>query len=564
MKPPLLISLLAAGSLLAGQPAHAYAPSPGYPIPAAESLYSVSADALRLAKSSWGSASLIVAGSGAGATVATAAGTFLGITPVGWAGVGLVVLGAVMLTGDSARPTAVIVGSGNISQDSLPSVQASGTTPNASTGGPYYALAPLSGGVLGYLTYTGSTGYTDPVYASRLRAYVEANYPVPASWTFNSIGSVPAGYNYGSGLHTVGTCPTTAAGCVYVSWQVGTSYAAASAAKAYLTSTSPAGFAAAHWLWGSSSTANTTSPVGVSIAIPLLSVALSGYSCATGGEFDYALNSCIYPAPASGSGGSDGVCQVGWSDSGVPYYAKSDPDCAAARFTVSRGSTSTPPSVVVQDPATGHQLTVSRPAASGQGSVGTVSIVESVPDPVNNSTLTRTTTTAAPGTNSPPVSSGSSQQVYPGTGVSVSATPAQQVAIASWPTGLDTVGSGIAQVVSELQRLNSAPAGSGSTVDTTVPADAQGEPAPPADLSARDPKGFLKPLKDRLAGFASFQFPEHSARCPAIAFDVSFWNINLKADSNQLCQLLDEHRTLLSGLAYVSYLITAVVVVLGA
>jgi hypothetical protein len=129
-----------------------------------------------------------------------------------------------------------------------------------------------------------------------------------------------------------------------------------------------------------------------------------------------------------------------------------------------------------------------------------------------------------------------------------------------------TIENNTLQAVNELEQIKNLLAENtgGVVIDTQIPSESSALPSAPADLVAKDHKTFLDPLKDKLAGFAEFEFPAHTSSCPAFAFNFNVWGVSYDVSSNYMCEWLEDNRALLSGLMYVSYLIAAIVIFLGA
>jgi len=79
-----------------------------------------------------------------------------------------------------------------------------------------------------------------------------------------------------------------------------------------------------------------------------------------------------------------------------------------------------------------------------------------------------------------------------------------------------------------------------------------------------DPDTLLDPIKNRLSSFFEFSAPPHESRCPAIVIDVVVAGIEIKQTNNTMCGFLEQYRALLSMLAYLGFLASAIRVVLSA
>ncbi|MDR7334280.1 hypothetical protein [Roseateles asaccharophilus] len=523
-------------------------------------------DALTLARQSWGSASLIVGGGTAVATtLATAAGGLFGITPIGWAGIGLVLLATVLMTSDaSGNSIAVVVSTQDIDASPNPDLASGGQTTSGVSN--YYALAPVTGGIVKYISSSswsavGSDILSEP--ALRLRAYIATMFAVPNSWLVNSITQVGNTYVASNGGDTtniaLGRCPSTSSGCVALIFTapVGTT-------KAEFESVIPAlpPFAAAAW---------TIRPSGgarpyFAIAVPLVLVNEIINCDPSTSYYEYSTASCILLKPTTTEPLSNGMCRVSWSTDGCPVFNRQDPDCASAAITLSCGSASVAPSVTVLDRATGQTVTTSRPAVASQGQPGSVTVKERTPNAANGTTVERLTTTqyqAAPaGQPKPaPVTNGANQSTLPGTGANTGSTPVAQVSVSNWPSVVNVQGTVTCTNCSTAQQPVNINVPDRFKIDGEVPADATGLPTPP---EAAPPAGFITKLKERLAGFANIELPPHTATCPRLDISWHAWGVNLDLSNNTMCAFLEEHRTLFQGLMHFAYIATAIIIVLGA
>lgn len=80
----------------------------------------------------------------------------------------------------------------------------------------------------------------------------------------------------------------------------------------------------------------------------------------------------------------------------------------------------------------------------------------------------------------------------------------------------------------------------------------------------QDTKTFLDPVKGKLTGFFSFQLPSHASQCPAIHIEWHAWGLDLDTSSNFMCEWLADHQQLISGLMSFLYLVSALLIILGA
>lgn len=248
----------------------------------------------------------------------------------------------------------------------------------------------------------------------------------------------------------------------------------------------------------------------------------------------------------------DGACMISWdAGTGCPVVNMFDPDCSKFGLNTSCGSATVPPSVTGTDPATGKALEVTRPVIPGQGTPKSVKISELTPNPSSNTTEKKTTDLqpdANPAT--PPKATGSGQQVFPGTGGQVSATPVSKVEVTNWP---NSTTSGSTTPVTFPERMK---------VDGEVPADASDLPTPPTNTP--DAKTFLDPVKSRLASIGSFTLPPHTSQCPAIAVDFEAWGPRFSVSSNFMCEQLEKNKALMQALCNFLYLAAAIRIVLRA
>ncbi len=523
--PRILISALTAGAMLAAQSAHAQAlPAPVYTIP--------DAAALARAAAVWGAASLVVNSGLGGATVATAAGGALGLTPVAGLAAGVAVLGVSMYVSvrgldGTKRDLLVLIG------------------PALSLINPDYGLVP---------------------YAKVYNAWTWPSYP------YINTTNNPA---TDTALHNKIIDQMIATGSFYAldptTFELPSqdSNTPSTSVRIYFRFKAALPSSQNNMQWFGS----------------YIDKGVEARVCPDGYSYSLETTSCVL---LNSSIETDQTCRVSYDVTGAPIFNSKDPDCALAKsaggFTIAPPTSTTPAIVNLTEPDTGRTLKTELYTQSTQGQApGTFKTTERVPD-LKNSIVRESSTLMTPvaGSTSPIVQS-SVQRTYDGTNTNVTPTsvPLDRISISNWPTSLDNLGPTMSQLSShagtianntvqmsnQLQQMNAKLdklGDGGVSFDTTVPADAQAPPTAPADLAARDHKTFLQPLKDKLAGFASFEFPAHASSCPAIAFDVTAWGVRYDVNSNYMCSWLEEHQALVSGLAYFSYLVTAILIVLGA
>lgn len=305
-------------------------------------------------------------------------------------------------------------------------------------------------------------------------------------------------------------------------------------------------------------------------------------TCSEPRVYDINTNTCLYKS----EGMDDGLCLVSPSSASVGYlYNAADPDCVKVvsiggmNFQPGtpggNGAPPVSPSVTVVDPSSGSVLIQEAPALA-DSTAPTTKVTTRVPDRTNNTTV-QNVSTVAPGTQSAanptaaPVQSSAVRDIYPGTNPSAAPTgPAmQQVAVSNWPAVLKVEGT---VTCSNCAQANT---GNGNTqpVNVNVPdrVKINGEvpdgvptdlPTAPADL--KDVDTFLDPLKDKFAGLMDFQLPAHASSCPALHIQWRAWGLDLDVSSDYMCQTLEQYRTLLQGLMYFSYVVAAIIIVLGA
>lgn len=494
-----------------------------------------------------------------GGIVATGAGTVLGLTPIGWAGLGLAVLVVVMVSGDSSgNAVAVSVASQDLTAAPNPDLNTGGQKNTTGVIG-YYALAPVTGGILQYIN---DKTWTSPSVDSlpggqRLRLWLANRMSFPdSSWGYLSMNMVSNSYvpNPGdSSAYNVGRCPSTSAGCVTVSWT-----AALGTTKAQLQAAFPAIPPFASCITTSYAGSTTNHPI-FTICIPLVP-ATSIIDCdASTSYYDYQVEACVLnnPSPAPLA---DHICNVSWTADGCPAFNQADPDCQAAGIKLSCGTATAPPSVVVTDPATGATMTTERPVFSSQGSVGSVTAREATPDPVSGTTTVKVTTTSPATTTSPPTTVGGQSTSYAGTGATTGTSALTSVSVSNWPSTVNVTGTVTCANCSNQAPVVNVP--DKMKIDGEVPSEYSSLPSAPSDLP--DSSTLLTKLQARLAAFGNFQLPSHTSSCPAIDIHWHAWALNVDESSNYMCELLEQNRTLVQGLMTFVFIGAAILIVLGA
>lgn len=506
-----------------------------------------------------------VTSAAAGSAGLVTAGTFLGLTPVGWAGIGLVVLATVLVASDvlsETGKTAVVVSTVPHSISPNPDINPGDVT--APVSARFLTINTVNS--FSYLYTTSTSGSTtcnntaSGVSCPPLSADFSRLYPRLSEYFATAYSKQLVAFSLAA--PGAAFCPAAGApnGCLLAhfsdkiaAWPgygslvtAGTSYSTTT----FDSAAANGGYKAASGYSGSA----------IQLSFPLASG--SSLECNTSTSFySFSLNACISKT-ASAASLNDGICKVSFNDNSVPVFNPFDPDCARAKdkmsLAVTPGSSSSAPRVSVTDPATGKQVITERPAAAGQGATpGSTVVRERIPDTTTNTTTEKVTITEPAGVSAAnpagaPVTAGSSQVVNAGTG-SAAGSPLSSVVISNWPTNQSvTCTNCSAATVTFPERLK---------IDAEIPAGSEALPAAPAVESTTS---FLDPVKNRLSSFLDFQLPAHTASCPALRIEFNAWGLNVNQSSNYLCELLEENRALFQGLMSFVYIASAIVIVLGA
>lgn len=501
---------------------------------------------------------LAVAAAGSSGSIAAVAagGTFLGLTPIGWAAIGLALLASVMITSDTqGNKVAVVVSTRSAADDPNPDIA---TAPSTNLSGSFYAprINSVTYPYLYALTSDVQAG-TGPGYIRFSTRLVQQLSALGYYAVLFDIGSGAAWGTYGS---TDTYCPT--GGCWYIQAKSGV----AGANYSYTTGTCPAGIVCRQI-----TTPTTTSPGVVTLYIPMTTT--TGIDCPSGSSYDFNVGSCLTTPPSTSL--ADGVCRITWASNGCPVRNPFDPDCSGVQLATSCGNSTTPPSVTVTDPTTGKSLKTEKPAVPAQGTPGTVKLTERTPDPKTNTTTEKVTQTAPnPTPGQAPTTNGSGQATYPGTGTNTSPTPATSVAVSNWPQGLDSI-AGYLQIIAgnTAQQGNTVPPAVNVNFPERMKIDNEGHtesdvPNASSKLAEFEskPGGFMKTLTDKLNPFSSFTVPVHSAQCPSIDISWHAWNLNLDVHSNALCNTLEtpDYKTVIQAMMILLYTVAAIMIILGA
>lgn len=493
-------------------------------------------------------AAIAAAGAGAGGIATAVGGTFLGLTPIGWLGIGVSVAAAFLLTGDTDTQKKVVISARTAADDPNPDLH---VVPPAEPAvvTPYAPF--LAGSSRPYLYFNYSTPLPDADYQrffSRLQQYLATyNFRIEPTVGWGKYGSVADTY-----------CPTGP--CIYVQ----TITAPAAGVAVPYSTNSPGCPSISGLVCRKISDSTYTTPGTTALYIRVSPTTPS--ECSEGSTYDYFTGECISAPPDHPL--EDGFCRISWnSQTGCPIYNSHDPDCVSSEILRSCGSATTPPTVTIKDPTSGKTVSMSRPFATSQGEPGSVTVKERIPDPASNTTVEKVTYTAPPTTpGSFPTNSGSGQSTYPGTGNQASSTPVQQVSIQNWPDSLSHMNSYLQQIASNTANIANSPNQNiqfpeRMKIDGEIPPEYASLPTPPAQS---DHKTFLDPLKTKLEGFFNFQFPTHVSSCPSIDIDWHAWNVDISVSSNFMCDFLEEHRAFFEGLMTFAFVAIAIIIVLGA
>lgn len=505
----LVVSLLSLALTLPMRPAAAYEiPMGPYSATDLKILYELSR---------WGPGSLITPAAGAAAVIA---GGFLGISPLGWAGLGLVVLGAVLVSGDTESPqgyTAVIVGSQPSSAQQNPDLGAD-TAPTMKTG-PW--------------VFTRSTYiYSDTIPPS------QAVTSAMLYWILGRMGSAEVNYvkEIDSSSVKWGTaCPDVSA------------VNSKQTVMCYLGRTNVTGTYSWNYQMFRNDVAATT--------------------CPTDFEFVPVQNKCVYKPPTL----ADGICRVSLNAAGTGYeYNQADGDCLRAvskmKLSLSPSVNGGPPAVVMQDPGTGNVLIAQ---GGGTGTSAPFTVTERAPN-TQTQVVKQTVVTTSPGTTTPtnpkaaPVMQNTDSSYHHGSNPNVAPTsPAiAEVAVTNWPSSVSVTGTVTCSNCSSAAPNVTVNVPDRMKIDGEVPGEFSTLPAAPADLPAAD--SFIGKLKTRLAGFADFKLPAHTSSCPAIDIHWHAWMVNIDASSNYMCSFLEQNRVLFQGLMTFAFTVGAIIILLGA
>lgn len=522
---PRLLPLVAAISLAATSTAQAQAlPAPIYTIQ--------NASALARAAVVWGAASLVVGGeaaSTAGATVATAGGGFLGLTPVAGISAGLAVLGVSMYV--SVR------GIDGTKRDLLMLIGANSYALNPDYGATSYTLikGPWVWPSYPYI-YTANDPATDAEFKNKIMDQLIAT----KTWTTIDPNTLE--------LPTKDPSVSNTSNQIYFRFK------------------------------GQLPSQTTMSWFG-----SYVNKYTDARSCPAGYTYSVETTGCIL---LNDTIEEDQTCRVSY-ENGVPVYNIKDPDCALAKssagFTVQPPTSTTPALVMMTEPDTGRTLKTELYTDPAQGyAPGTFKTTERAPD-YTNSVVRESSTLMMPVAGSPnPVVQQSVQKTYDGTSATPTPgqTPLDKVSIGNWPTSLDGLGSAMQKVADNTSTIanntlmmenvleqisHKLDNNSGTVIDTQIPPGSATLPeSAPADLANREVGGMLQPLKDKLAGFFSFEFPAHTSTCPAIEVHTAAWGIAYDLSSNSFCDWLEEYRSVIQAVFSFAYLLGAILIVLGA
>lgn len=473
-----------------------------------------------------GAAAPFLGSAAAGATVAA------GLTPVGWAALGVGVIATVLISSDtsSGTPSKLIVSTLDSSTDPNPDYVVSRPGFHHSYYWGWGATNPNAAQVNGVQTYM------------QLPAYFTTDY---AAWT------LPANANGADlALRMDELISCNGNGCN--------------------SSATPAQYSQQFADWQQRGRPGLVrSAVGTDVQIGNYVVARAtrgGYyatlsrvvdiNCAGGFDFDSSLLACVsHPTVI------DGQCNVSWdSGTGCPVVNSFDPDCSSFKLQTSCGDATSPASIVGTD-STGRSLAVQRSTKTYTLPGGdAVAIVDSVPNTGSNTT-TKTSITLRPATpGAVPTATGSSTSTLPGTGSSVGTNPVQQVTVTNWPTSLttpQTTGTGSAPSVTFPDSMKINPEGHS---ESEVP-----DAAAASESVASDVKSMFDPLKQKLAPFSTLTIPSHASECPAV--DIR-WHAytNIDVHSTAICDLLETPsiKNIIQGVLMLLITLAAIRILLGA
>ena len=501
------------------------------------------------------------------ASGAAAVGGFIvGISPIGWVGIGVVAIGTAYAIYDATSDTKTTA----IVHTSPPSVQPNPDLESAGATAPIVSIpAQFQVDKLGtpepYLYFDISECVQDGLrchgasnarpsprwntFQSRLANYLKTYYDVTIAYAY----AIRASSNSAE-------CATETYSNSYsgpAGWCVRIVTASSPGSTAGLFSTN------ANWYGGNAPGSHATYRTGNGPSI----------ECdASVSYYDYNMSTCVLRTPSHSASLADGYCNISFSEKGNPIVNPFDPDCARmtsiGALALSKGNSSTAPSVTVKDPATGNTLTTSRPAVASQGTVGSVNIRERVVDPVQNTTKDKTLTLNPPAAvGQPPTTAGAGEVLYPGTGAGTGATPIGQVAVSNWPNTMKVTGSVVCENCAQ-----QAPVVNVNTPDT-IKIDSEGKSE--ADLpdalaeaervKADAGEGLLSSVQNRISGITNFGVPAHTAECPAIQVQWRGY-IDMDYKSTAMCEVLENPsiKTVVQGGLMLIYIITGILIILGA
>lgn len=470
----------------------------------------------------------------AGSAMITASGTVLGLTPIGWGAVGLALLAATLVSSDSTHK--LVVSTRTSDKDPNPDLAVPRSAPSSAAPGLRY---------FANTSYQSSSEYFSLGFSS---AEAMGQHLADINTCFTG-GSITSHCSSGNATAWNALTPASRYSAVQAWVAAGKPMAPNQTRFGFsrLVQDGTFGNAPRYALYLNSYPSPTSSVATEYRAGGAGYYIFTELTCPTDSVLDETNGAC-YTVPTSLR---DGFCRVSFDPvTGCPASNPLDPDCSYFSIQSSCGNTTTPPTVTAVDPVTGKKLTTSRPSLPAQGSPGSISVSEETPDPSNNTTVKKMTHATPDPANpsAPPKTSGSSQEIKPGTGSSVGTAPVSKVEVTNWPKSNSS-----GPTVNFPDKLK---------VDGEVPADASDLPTPPPDTP--DAKTFLDPVKSRLASFVSFTLPPHTSQCPAIAVDFEAWGPRFSVSSNFMCEQLEKNKALMQALCNFLYLAAAIRIVLRA